>query len=80
MAMEQVQLRMSEGLIDKVDSLVNSGLYSTRSDVIRDAVRKLVLSKLIGSIPNKKDSVKEVKEIRKKLSKQKFDLNKINKL
>ena len=41
---------------------------------------KLTLDKMIGIIPNNGDSVKEVRKIRKKLSKQKFDLDEINKL
>lgn len=47
---------------------------------IRDALRRLILEKQIGSIPNTDDSVKEIKETRKKLSKEKFDLDEINRL
>ncbi len=36
--------------------------------MVRDAVRRLVLDKIVGIIPNTGDSVKEVREIRKKLS------------
>lgn len=78
--MSITQVRLPEGLIREVDKLVGKGLYTNKSDVIRDAVRKLVLEKQIGSIPNTGDSVKEVREIRKKLSKEKFDLNQINNL
>ena len=78
--MSITQVRLPEGLIKKVDKLVDKGLYTNKSDVIRDAVRKLVLEKQIGSIPNTGDSVKEVRDIRKKLSKEKFDLNQINNL
>ncbi|MGE0792796.1 MAG: ribbon-helix-helix domain-containing protein [Candidatus Woesearchaeota archaeon] len=83
MVMDTIQIRMSSGLIEKMDDLVQTGIYSNRSDVIRDAVRKLVLDNLIGIIPNRKDSVKEVNIIRKKLSSQikSFkDIEKINKL
>ncbi|MFC1690988.1 hypothetical protein ACFL0W_02295 [Nanoarchaeota archaeon] len=41
---------------------------------------KLALEKQIGSIPNTGDSVKEIRKIRKILSKEKFDLTEINKL
>jgi Arc/MetJ-type ribon-helix-helix transcriptional regulator len=68
--MDQVQLRMSRGLVQQVDCLVKSGLYSTRSDVIRDAVRRLILDRMTGTIPNTGDSVTEVRNMRKKLSKQ----------
>ena len=80
MVMDTIQIRLSHGLIEKIDDFVETGIYANRSDVIRDAVRRLVLDKLVGIIPNIKDSVKEVKELRKKLSKQKFDLDDINKL
>ena len=83
MVMDTIQVRMSKGLIKKLDNIVNTGLYSNRSDVMRDAVRKFNLEKQIGSIPNTGDSVKEIREIRKKLSKKikSFkDLEKINRL
>ncbi len=83
MVMDVIQVRLSEGLIEKVDDLVQTGIYSNRSDVVRDAVRKLVLSNIVGIIKEKNDSVKEVKNIRKKLSskmKSSRDLNEINKL
>ncbi|MFH1650365.1 MAG: ribbon-helix-helix protein, CopG family [Candidatus Woesearchaeota archaeon] len=80
MVMETLQIRLSKGMLNGLDSLVKTGLYSSRSDVIRDAVRRLTISSLVGIIPNKGDSVKEVREIRKVLSKQPFDLNEINKL
>jgi len=80
MVMDTLQIRLSHGLVEKVDDLVETGIYANRSDVIRDAVRRLILDKLIGIIPNTGDSVKEVKEIRKKFSKEKFNLQEINEL
>ena len=80
MTMDTMQIRMGQGLIQRVDTLVETGIYSSRSDVIRDAVRKLVLSELVGIIPNKGSSVKQIKNVRKRLSKEKFDLEEINKL
>lgn len=80
MVMDTLQIRLGHGLVERIDSLVESGLYSNRADAIRDAVRRLVLDKIIGVIPNTGDSVKEVKEMRKKLSKEKFNLDKINEL
>ena len=80
MAMELMQVRLPEKLIKEVDRFVKKGYYSTKSDVIRDAVRKLILEKMIGIIPNTGDSVKEVREIRKKFSEEKFDLKKLNRL
>ncbi|HJO15024.1 MAG TPA: ribbon-helix-helix domain-containing protein [Candidatus Pacearchaeota archaeon] len=80
MVMDTIQVRLSHGVVERIDDLVETGVYSSRSDVLRDAVRRLVLDKLVGIIPNKGDSVKELKEARKKLSKEKFDLDEINKL
>lgn len=78
--MDSIQVRLSHGLIRKIDQLVETGVYSSRSDVLRDAVRRLVLDKLIGILKDKVNSVEEVKELRKKLSKEDFNLEKINKL
>ena len=80
MVMDTLQIRLSHGLLEKVDELIETGIYANRSDVIRDAVRRLILDKFVGIIPNTGDSVKEVKEIRKKLSNEKFDLAEINQL
>ena len=80
MVMDTLQVRLSHGIVEKVDDLVETGIYANRSDVIRDAVRRLILDKLVGIILNTGDSVKEVKEMRKKLSKEKFNLEAINKL
>jgi Arc/MetJ-type ribon-helix-helix transcriptional regulator len=63
-----------------IDSLVNKGVYSNRSDVIRDAVRRFVWEKEVGTIPNKGDSVEQIKKIRAVLSKQPIDLDEINNL
>jgi len=83
MVMDTLQIRMSHGLVKLIDSLVGTGLYSNRSDAIRDAVRKLVLDQMVGILPNTGDSVKEIHEIRKRLSKgiKSFkDIGKINRL
>ncbi len=79
MVMDTLQVRLSHGIVEKVDDLVETGMYASRSDVIRDAVRRLILDKLVGIIPDTGDSVEEVKEIRKGLSKEKFNLEEINK-
>ena len=76
MEMAVTQVRLPEGLITEIDKLVEKGFYTNKSDVIRDAIRKLVLEKQIGSIPGTGDSVKEIRKIRKKLSKEKFNLSK----
>ena len=80
MAMQMTQVRLTKGLIEKIDSLVQKGYYPNKSDAIRDAVRRLVWEKEIGTLPSIGDSVQEVREIRNKLSKEKFDLKTINSL
>ena len=78
--MDTIQVRLSHGIITRIDELVETGVYSSMSDVLRDAVRRLVLDKLVGILQSKEDSVKEVKALRRKLSKEKVDLEEINKL
>lgn len=74
MAMELMQVRLPAGVIRQVNLMVKDGLYASKSDVIRDAIRKLILDKMVGSIPNTGDSVKEVRAIRKILSRMEPDL------
>lgn len=80
MVMDTLQIRMNPGLIKRIDYLVKSKIYSNRSDVIRDAVRRFVWEREIGTISKKGDSVKQIRKIRAKLSKEKIDLNEINNL
>ncbi|HLD79512.1 MAG TPA: ribbon-helix-helix domain-containing protein [Candidatus Nanoarchaeia archaeon] len=83
MVMDTIQIRLSHGLVERIDDLVETGIYTNRSDAVRDAVRRLILSNLVGIIPNTGDSVKEIREIRRKLSKEikSFkDVEEINKL
>jgi hypothetical protein len=83
MATQQVQLRLSKGLVETIDHFIKEGKYASRSDVVRDAIRHLHIHSMVGIIPNTGDSVKEVRAIRKKLSKQiksEKDLRKLNKL
>ena len=80
MVMDTMQVRLSHGLVEKMDDLIGTRIYANRSDVVRDAVRRLVIDKLIGIIPNTSDSVKEIRALRKKLSKEKFDVGEINTL
>ena len=80
MVMDTIQVRLSYGIVKKIDELVETGVYSSRSDVLRDAVRRLVLDKLVGVLQNESNNVKEVKALRKKLSKEKIDLDEINAL
>ena len=76
--MEVIQARLPKGLIDELNRIVNKGIYTNKSDLIRDAIRRLILEKQIGSVSNKSNSVKQVRSIRNKLSKEKFNLKEIN--
>ncbi len=80
MTMSLIQVRIPKGLESQIEDIVDKEHYSSKSDVIRDAIRRFVLHKQVGSIPNTGDSVKEVRKIRKMLSKEKFDIKKLNKL
>ncbi|MBU2638263.1 MAG: hypothetical protein KJ955_04780 [Nanoarchaeota archaeon] len=81
MVMDTIQLRMSHGLIEMVDNLVDAGAYANRSDVIRDAVRRFVWAKEVGTIKLKGgSSVSIIRKARRELSKQKIDLDEINNL
>ena len=80
MVMDTLQIRMNPRLVKLIDTMVKSGIYSNRSDVIRDAVRRFVWEKEVGTILNRGNSVKQIKEARKKLSKEKINLDKINNL
>jgi len=36
-----IQVRLTRELIEKVDELIDKGMYPNRSEAIRDAVRRL---------------------------------------
>ncbi len=78
--MDTLQIRMNKALLKRMDTLVKSGIYSNRSDIIRDAVRRFVWEKEVGGINHKGISVEEIRKIREKLSKEKTDLGEINNL
>ena len=59
MVMDTVQIRLSKGILDKIDELVEQGLYANRSDFIREAVRSRVLKlddKKVNSVKSEGDS------------------------
>ena len=80
MVMDTLQIRMNKGLLKRIDTMVKTGIYSNRADVIRDAVRRFIWEKEVGSIVSKGNSVELVRNAREKLSKEKFDLDEINNL
>ncbi len=80
MVMDTLQIRMNKGLLKRIDTMIKTGIYSNRADVIRDAVRRFVWEKEVGSISNKGNSEENVKKTRAKLSKEKINLDEINNL
>lgn len=44
--MNPVQIRLTPELIDKIDRMVEKGVYPNRSEAVRDAVRRLRLLKM----------------------------------
>ncbi len=81
MAMELVQVRLPKKLVKEIDKMVHKEGYATKSDFIRDAVRQRIafdlIDRMVGIIPNTGDSVKEVREIRKRLSKEDPDMKQL---
>lgn len=66
--MDVTQVRIPNKLLEESQKLIDKGFYTNKSDVIRDALRKLILEYHIGSIPKQADSVKQIKLARKQLS------------
>lgn len=72
MVMETLQIRLTKGLIEEIQKLVDKELYGSISEAVRDAVRRLVLGKEDKIIvPEQKEEVKQVKEkLEKEIKKQ----------
>ena len=78
MVMDTLQIRMNKELIKRIDNFVKLGVYSNRADVIRDAFRRFVWEKEVGSIPNKGNAVRQVRKIREALSKNNRNFQELN--
>ena len=71
MAWKTIQVRLLENIFKEIETEVKKGNYESKSDYIRSNLSfKRDFKDLIGLLPNTGDSVKEVREIRKKLSKE----------
>jgi len=44
--MHPVQIRLTIELIEKIDNLIEKGMYPNRSEAVRDAVRRLRIIKM----------------------------------
>lgn len=88
MAMELVQIRLPKEQIVIIDDMSKSEGYASRSEVVRDAIRQLLIEKrkvsirkMVGIIPNDgSDSVKEVRKIRKGMTEKDYDIDELNRL
>lgn len=80
MVMDTLQIRLSRSIVEMIDNLVRSGIYSSRSDAIRDAVRRFVWHNEVGTVSKKGQAVEMVRKARKELSKKKICLDEINRL
>ncbi|MDD9953886.1 MAG: ribbon-helix-helix domain-containing protein [Candidatus Woesearchaeota archaeon] len=80
MVMETLQVRMTKQQVKQIDRMIENGVYSSRSEAIRDFARnRLFWENQVGSIPNDgKNSVEEIRKIREILSKEPIDLDEIN--
>ncbi len=48
--MEITQVRLPKAIVKEIESLVNKGVYSSKSDFIRESIRKSILEMQIGNI------------------------------
>ena len=86
--MELVQIRLPKEQIAIIDDMSKSEGYASRSEVVRDAIRQLLVEKrkasirkMIGIIPdNGIDSVEEVRKLRKGMTDKDYDIDELNKL
>lgn len=62
-----VQIRFTRKIIEHVDRLVESGVYSNRSEAIRDATRRLVVGTALGNIMDSPDMNPGTKNLRASL-------------
>ncbi len=81
MVMETLQIRLPKAVVEQLDMLVKRGVYSSRSDALREiARRQLFWESQIGTIKLKGDSVSLIRKAREELSKLPVDLDEINSL
>lgn len=80
--MKTIQVRLPENIIKDIEKEVKEGNYESKSDYIRSKLKfEKVIDQLIGTMPNNGDSVKQVREYRKKHPIKSFeDIKKINEL
>ena len=45
--MKVIQVRLTKEMVDKLDALIEKGIYPTKSEGIRDSVRRLIYTSKI---------------------------------
>ena len=77
MVMETIQIRLTKELVEEADKLVKGGMYPSRSEFIRDVVRKFIQEREIDAILAKTFGVAKgkktkpfTKEIREKIARE----------
>jgi Arc/MetJ-type ribon-helix-helix transcriptional regulator len=82
MVMDTIQVRLNHSMVKIINEKVKNGLYSSKGEAVRDALRRTFIDwdKEVGTIKLKGNSVKLIREARKELSKQPINLDEINSL
>lgn len=83
--MQTIQIRLPTVMVKQLDRGVKKGIYASRSDAVRDSLRRASWKDWEASIGtmnlrDNRDSVEIIRQTRKKLSSQAIDLNEINSL
>ena len=66
--------RLPKKHLEKIDSLVKAGLYKSRSEAVRDAVRRLIESKKFSLTPSLKAEPFNPDEVMRELRKIRGEL------
>lgn len=78
MVMDTLQIRLGRALIERIDDAVKMGVYGSRSDAIREAVRHFFWHNQVGTMKLKGEAVQLVRKAREELSKKRIGLDEIN--
>jgi Arc/MetJ-type ribon-helix-helix transcriptional regulator len=76
--MDTLQIRLGKALVERIDTLVKTGVYGSRSDAIREAVRHFFWHQEVGTMKSRGEGVLLVRKAREKLSRKKISLAEIN--
>lgn len=80
MGMVLFQVRLPEKVVSSIEDAVKKGFYESKSDLVRDAIRRFVFEEQIASVSLRKNYSSDIKNFRKKQVVRRKDLDKINSL